>query len=422
MRFKFRLLLLFLLLIPLLIIFKEVKAQYQSCPTCPARPTVTITSGCDSVTKTPKMDVSWTPYPDTNVINYELWRTDNTQRTTPDGLYGYYYNNKDLSGLYTLKRKDPTIDSNTWTGGSPDPSINTTNFSIRWTGHVLIPQDGKYIFYVSVNDGMRFYFDGRRVLNQWKNQTQTQVFEYRTKDLKANEKYQISLEYYQNTDPSEIKLKWTGPGISTPVIVPSTQLFTNPLNYTQLPTQTTNTYTDSTGLVSNTDYSYLVVANGSGGSSAGLSQKTAAKNCSAPIISFNAFLKTCYTPTTWLNEPPPPIIKVSVVDDSTGVGGVNFILTDLTNSPNTQTTYSASNNPTGSGNWEHNFNPAPPAFVTGHSFRLEATGTDLDTPPNTSTPYLIGEFNYSTSCSLPWFQTTFGDVHSNNLIYTPGGP
>lgn len=413
-------------LVSLILSIKQVAAQYggpgpgpgPGCPNCPSQPQVTVSPSCDPSAKTPVMNLSWSPFPDANTSSYEVWRTDNTPRTQADGLFGYYYNNSTLSGVYTFKRKDSTINFN-WGDSSPDPRLNADNFSVRWTGQILIPQDGNYTFYVSIadNDGLRFYFNNKLVLNKWNLNKKGTEFNYKANKLTANTKYNIGIDYYDETGPSQVKLSWEGPGI-TKQIIPQSQLFTNPLNYTQLATQTTNSYIDKQGLVAGTDYSYLVVALGPNGTSSSLTLPQAASNCSAPIITSPSFLLSCYTPATWVATPPQPI-SVVATDESSGVGSVNFLLTELGGQ---STSFSATNTPSGSSNWQYNFNPPPPQMVLGQDYRLEATATDQDDPPNTSTPYLLGEFSYSSTCSLPWIQTFGGDVHSNGTINTPGGP
>lgn len=416
-----------ILVVVLLFSIKQVAAQYggpggpgpgPGCPNCPSQPQITVSPSCDPTTKTPVMNLSWTPFPDANTSSYEIWRTDNTQRTVPDGLFGYYYNNSNLKPLHKFKRKDGTINF-TWGNNSPDPQINKDNFSVRWTGQVLIPQDGNYIFSLSIEaeDGVRLHFNNKMVMDKWKPVKKPSEFIYKAKKLTANTKYNIGIDYYDQVGLSQVKLSWEGPGI-TKQIIPQSQLFTNPLNYTQLATQTTNSYIDKQGLVAGTDYSYLVVALGPNGTSSSLTLPQTASNCSAPIVTSPSFLLSCYTPATWVATPPQPI-RVTATDESTGVASVNFLLTELGGQ---STSFSASNTPAGSSNWQYNFNPPPPQMVLGQDYRLEAQATDQDIPPNTSTPYLLGEFSYSLTCSLPWIQTFGGDVHSNGTINTPGGP
>lgn len=415
-----------IVLVFLLFSIKQVTAQYGGpnqppggggCINCPGKPKVTVTPSCDSTTKTPVMSLSWTPFPDANTSSYEIWRTDNTERTQADGLFGYYYNNSNLSGTHTFKRKDRTINFD-WGNGSPDPRINSDSFSVRWTGQVLIPADGDYIFYVSIEaeDGVRFYFNNKLVIDKWQLIKKANEFSYKATKLTANTKYNIGIEYYDETGPSQIKLSWESKGI-TKQIIPQSQLFSNPLNFTELATQTINTYRDSSDLIAGTEYSYLIVANGPNGTSSSLTLPEAATNCSAPIVTSPSLYLSCYTPATWVAQPPQPISVVAT--DESGVASVNLLLTELGGQ---STSFSATNTPSGSSNWQYNFNPPPPQLVLGRNYRLEATATDSDSPPNTSTPYLLGEFSYSNSCLLPWIRTFGGDVHSNGTINTPGGP
>ena len=59
------------------------------------------------------------------------WRVVNAQETGLNWT-GFYWNNQDFTGNPTLTRTDPTINFN-WGDGSPDPSIPSDHFSVRWT-------------------------------------------------------------------------------------------------------------------------------------------------------------------------------------------------------------------------------------------------------------------------------------------------
>jgi len=76
-----------------------------------------------------------------------------------------YWNNTTLDGEPVLTRRELAIDHN-WGAGSPDPRVNTDNFSARWTRTVTVPA-GTYRIKVVADDGMRVWVDDRLVLNAW---------------------------------------------------------------------------------------------------------------------------------------------------------------------------------------------------------------------------------------------------------------
>jgi hypothetical protein len=116
---------------------------------------------------------------------------------------GEYYANPWLSGSPTLVRADNSIDFN-WGDGSPDPSIPSDNFSVRWTRNVDFNQ-GTYRFTATSDDGVRLYIDGALVIDQWYDRTATsnsvQI------NLSAGT-HALRLEYYEHLGDAEVTLSW----------------------------------------------------------------------------------------------------------------------------------------------------------------------------------------------------------------------
>ncbi len=78
---------------------------------------------------------------------------------------GEYFNNRTVQIDPILVRTDPAINFN-WGEGSPDPVINTDNFSVRWTATPDLPA-GTYRFSIWVDDGARLWIDDVLVLDAW---------------------------------------------------------------------------------------------------------------------------------------------------------------------------------------------------------------------------------------------------------------
>lgn len=92
---------------------------------------------------------------------------------TVGGLQGDYFTDTTLEGYPQVRRTDPTVNFN-WTNTSPDPSIPTTNFGVRWTGSVQVPTGESYTFCTVTDDGVRLYINNSLVINHWINQNATQ--------------------------------------------------------------------------------------------------------------------------------------------------------------------------------------------------------------------------------------------------------
>ncbi len=94
--------------------------------------------------------------------------------TSATGLQGNYFSNVNLAGTPTLTRIDPTVNFN-WSGTSPDPSIPSTSFSVRWLGSVKALFSENYVFCTATDDGNRLWISGSLEVNRWVSQAGTEV-------------------------------------------------------------------------------------------------------------------------------------------------------------------------------------------------------------------------------------------------------
>lgn len=133
--------------------------------------------------------------------------------TTPDGKPGFqaeYFSGMELKGSPLLVRIDDTIDFN-WAMGEPGPGVPKDGFSVRWTGTIgPFQEDGKALFSVTGDDGVRLFVNDKMVLNGWVDQASTEYTA--TVDMEAGEKYELRLEYYENGGNAICQLLWLPPG------------------------------------------------------------------------------------------------------------------------------------------------------------------------------------------------------------------
>lgn len=122
--------------------------------------------------------------------------------TAVGGLEGEYYDNQDLTGL-KLARVDPTVNFN-WGGGSPDRTLASDTFSVRWTGQVRADATESYTFYTTSNDGVRLWVNGRLLIDNWTNHSATE--NSGSISLEAGQWYPVRLEYYEGAGSSIITL------------------------------------------------------------------------------------------------------------------------------------------------------------------------------------------------------------------------
>ena len=120
------------------------------------------------------------------------------------GLKGEYYNNKTLSGKPVYTRID-TVVGFRWGMNHPE-KLPLNGFSIRWTGKLVPPVTGKYKIRLDGDDGIRFWLDGKLLIDQWVNRGETaDIVEV---DLKGGKAVDLKIEYYENVGVSLARLKW----------------------------------------------------------------------------------------------------------------------------------------------------------------------------------------------------------------------
>lgn len=137
-----------------------------------------------------------------------------------NGLFAEYYNNPTLSGAPVLTRVDSKVDF-TWLEGSPDPSIPADGFSVRWYGQVQPLETEDYTFETQSSDGVRLWVDGTLLVDAWLDQTAVWSG---TISLIRGKKYDIIMEYYENTGEAQAVLRWSSPNTAYGAI-PMLQLY-----------------------------------------------------------------------------------------------------------------------------------------------------------------------------------------------------
>jgi len=127
-----------------------------------------------------------------------------------EGLLGEYYERDAANPWQTLlmKRMDPMVNFS-WGDGSPDPSVPTDNFMIRWTGEVEAPASGTYTFYTSTDDGIRLWVNNEQLIDNWTDHGTTQ--DSGDIALTAGQRYSIVLEFYENGGGAVCQLSWSTP-------------------------------------------------------------------------------------------------------------------------------------------------------------------------------------------------------------------
>jgi outer membrane protein OmpA-like peptidoglycan-associated protein len=123
------------------------------------------------------------------------------------GLKGEYFIGRNFNKKF-YTRIDPQINFS-WNYNAPIPGMPNTDYSIRWTGRIQAPVSGDYEFTAIVDDGLRIWVGGIKVIDAWGPHDHEGVSG--KVGMKAGQMYDLKIEYYNGILEGEIKLKWELP-------------------------------------------------------------------------------------------------------------------------------------------------------------------------------------------------------------------
>jgi hypothetical protein len=115
---------------------------------------------------------------------------------------GEYFVNTFLSGDPTLIRNDRDIRFD-WEERAPAPNLPADNFAVRWTRQRQI-EPGWYRFTFRADDGVRFYVDDERLLNEW-HQTWGETY---VVEVELPWKPKLIVEFYEASGDARAHVEW----------------------------------------------------------------------------------------------------------------------------------------------------------------------------------------------------------------------
>jgi hypothetical protein len=142
---------------------------------------------------------------------------------TGTGLAGSYFNNTTLAGAAALQRTEQVNFS--WSG-SPGAGVGADQFSVRWTGKVEALATGTFQFQTKSNAGVRLWINGNLMIDNWTSHPTTNDTSGNIA-LTKNQRYTITMEFYDTTATAVAKLFWKKPGATAFSLVPTTRLYAN---------------------------------------------------------------------------------------------------------------------------------------------------------------------------------------------------
>jgi len=116
-----------------------------------------------------------------------------------------YYGNRYLDGRAVFNRNEGSgFINQVWNNDGPGYGFPTDNFSVRWVRNLNLTP-GLYRFHIRVDDGGRLFVNNQVVIDQWKDQPET---EYTADVTITSESTPVKFEYYENGGGAIAKLWW----------------------------------------------------------------------------------------------------------------------------------------------------------------------------------------------------------------------
>jgi hypothetical protein len=158
-----------------------------------------------------------------------------TTRGTGGGVKAQYFTGIDVSGTLALTRIEGSID-HAWAGAEVIPGASD-NVSARWTANLEAPFTETYNLITTSDDGVRLWFDGRLVIDNWTDHGAAD--DSVEVDLIGGQVYSVRMEWYESGGDAVAQLSWESPSLPRQIIGQG---------WLQLPTKATSPYPANTAV------------------------------------------------------------------------------------------------------------------------------------------------------------------------------
>jgi putative heme-binding domain-containing protein len=133
-----------------------------------------------------------------------------TPITQPGLRVDFYAPNPGNVARETLEAMSPSATGTASTIVMDQPVLKTRDaFALKFSGHIRIDTPGNYIFFISSDDGSRFYIDGELLIN---NDGLHGMVEKRERVQLSAGLHPIVATYFDNGGGDGLKMSWSGPG------------------------------------------------------------------------------------------------------------------------------------------------------------------------------------------------------------------
>ncbi|GAB3316587.1 PA14 domain-containing protein [Larkinella ripae] len=138
------------------------------------------------------------------------------------GLKGEYFDGTNFERK-VFTRIDPAVNFDWEYRATPGPGIGRSFYSVRWTGKLYAPKTGVYKFTATVDDGIRLWVGGRKVMDVW-SLNDSKTFQGQI-SLRAGQYYDLRVDFFNDIYGGSINLFWVPPNETGPAPLSGNFLF-----------------------------------------------------------------------------------------------------------------------------------------------------------------------------------------------------
>jgi len=124
-----------------------------------------------------------------------------------NGLKADYYDGVNFD-RYVGTKIETKIDYY-WLWNAPFEDMDPSKCSVRWTGRLLAPETGEFVFSASFDDGVRVWVDGIQIIDNWR--LNNMAHAKGSLKMEKGEYYDLKIEYFNAMAEAEITLYWELP-------------------------------------------------------------------------------------------------------------------------------------------------------------------------------------------------------------------
>ncbi len=182
-------------------------ANYNGIPSNPITPLqgikqklpgaeVMYSLGCEHAERLPTL----IPIPETALFADEA--------LSESGLKGEYFDNREWDGDPKHTQVDKQVDYYWW-DKAPFSDMDGDDFSVRWTGYLVVPEDGEYALGADGYNHYELFIDGESIARNSSVHHGNKRFKYMS--LEAGKKYEIKMEFSDANNDANVSLLWATP-------------------------------------------------------------------------------------------------------------------------------------------------------------------------------------------------------------------